>query len=229
VLSKGKALLAALAVSALAGCATNPQQAIDLAPQTLESAKVGVAMTALPAIEVYTPGADCLLCLAAASMANSSLKSHVKTLPYEDLPKLKSEVAELLRKKGATVVVIDENVKLDALPASKTEGQHLAKKDFTPLAQKYGVDKLVVIEIASIGFERTYAGYLPTSDPKGILRGAGYMVNLRTNAYEWYQPVNVMKSADKKWDESPKYPGLTNAYFQALETGKDSFLKPFGN
>ena len=105
----------------------------------------------------------------------------------------------------------------------------MAKKDFTSLAQKYGIDKLVIIHIATLGFERKYAGYLPTSDPKGILRGTGYMVNLKSNTYEWYQPVEVIKSADKTWDEAPKYPGLTNAYFQVLELGKDSFLKPFSD
>jgi hypothetical protein len=221
-------VLAAIAIS-VAGCATAPQPAIDFAPSAVESGKVGVAMTSLPAIETHTPGADCLLCLAAASMANSSLNAHAKTLPYEDLPKLKNDVAELLRKKGATVVVIDENIKVDALGDAKGEGQNIAKKDFTPLAQKYGIDKLVIINIALLGFERKYAGYLPTSDPKGILRGTGYMINLKSNAYEWYQPVEVIKSADKTWDEAPKYPGLTNAYFQALEMGKDSFLKAFGN
>jgi hypothetical protein len=55
------------------------------------------------------------------------------------------------------------------------------------------------------------------------------VVNLKTNAYEWFMPVNILKSAEQKWDEPPKYPGLTNAYFQALELGRDSFLKPFGN
>lgn len=221
-------VLAATAIFVV-GCATTPQQAINFAPSAVDSGKVGVAMTSLPTIETHTPGADCLLCLAAASLANSSLKAHAKTLPYEDLPKLKNDLAELLRKKGASVVVIDENIKLDALKDAKNEGQNIPKKDFTPLAEKYGIDRLVVIDIASLGFERRYAGYLPTSDPKGILRGTGYMINLKSNTYEWYQPVEVLKSADKTWDEAPKYPGLTNAYFQALEIGKDSFLKPFGN
>jgi len=223
------ALAAAAIALSVAGCATAPQPAINFAPSAVESGNVGVAMTSLPAVETHTPGADCLLCLAAASMANASLNTHAKTLPYEDLPKLKNDLADLLRKKGATVVVIDESIKVDALADAKGEGQNIAKKDFTPLAQKYGIDKLVIIHIAALGFERRYAGYLPTSDPKGILRGTGYMVNLKSNTYEWYQPVEVIKSADKTWDEAPKYPGLTNAYFQALELGKDSFLKPFSD
>jgi hypothetical protein len=85
------------------------------------------------------------------------------------------------------------------------------------------------VNVATLGFLRTYSAYIPNADPKGVLQGAGYVVNLKTNAYEWFMPVNILKSAEQKWDEPPKYPGLTNAYFQALELGRDSFLKPFGN
>jgi hypothetical protein len=42
-------------------------------------------------------------------------------------------------------------------------------------------------------------------------------------------PVELAKGSDGPWDESPSFPGLTNAYFQVLEMGKDAFLKPFNN
>jgi len=86
----------------------------------------------------------------------------------------------------------------------------------------------LVIDITALGFTRTYSAYIPTSDPKSLLRGAGYMVNLSNNTYEWYLPVVVSKGADRNWDEPPKFPALTNAYFQGLELGKDRFLEPFG-
>jgi hypothetical protein len=53
------------------------------------------------------------------------------------------------------------------------------------------------------------------------------MVNLKTNAYEWFDTVQVSRSADGKWDEAPAFPGLTNAYFQAIEQAKDRFKAPF--
>jgi len=53
------------------------------------------------------------------------------------------------------------------------------------------------------------------------------MVDLTSNAYDWYMPLNVLKSADGRWDEPPKFPGLTNAYFQALEESKDQLLRPW--
>ncbi|MED5619758.1 hypothetical protein [Ideonella sp. BN130291] len=188
---------------------------------------VGVAMTPVPKVDTYLPGAGCLLCLAAASLANSSLTAHARTLGAEDLPKLKTEVAELIRKKGGKAIVIDEELKLDALGSFSGSAPNAAKKDFMPLQRKYGVDKLVVIDLNTVGFVRNYSAYVPTSDPKGTVAGVGYMVNLKDNTYEWYLPVNVTKSADGAWDEPPKFPGLTNSYFQAVEMGRDALLRPF--
>jgi len=38
----------------------------------------------------------------------------------------------------------------------------------------------------------------------------------------------MQEGADGAWDEPPNFPGLTNAYFQALELGMEDFLRPFG-
>lgn len=162
-------------------------------------------------------------------MTNSTLAQHTQSLSSEDLPQLKGELAKLLRKSGNDVTVIDEELQLDTLADSGNKAEGVAKKDFTSLQQKYRVDKLLVIEISGLGFIRTYSAYVPTSDPKGWFEGKGYLVSLKNNAYEWYQPVSITKSADRTWDEPPKFPGLTNAYYQALEMGKDSLLKPFAD
>lgn len=220
-------IIAAVALF-VGGCASAPQQSVSLSHDAVgsQAGRIGVAMTALPKLDTQVPGASCLLCLAAASVANSSLTAHAQTLTYEDLPKLKSEVANLLRKKGVNVTVIEEDLNVNALPDFGTKGPNIARKDFSPLQQKYKLDKLLVIDITALGFIRTYSAYIPTSDPKGMLEGIGYLVNLKNNTYDWYEPVSVTKSADQNWDEPPKFPGLTNAYFQALEIGKDSFLRP---
>lgn len=213
----------------LTGCVGAPQRPIAFShpAQDANAQKVGVIMTALPKSDVYTPGAGCLLCMAAASVANSTLTGYSHSLPEEGLPKLKEDVANLLRKQGLNAVVINENLDVSKLPSAKASGPDLAKKDFSSLRAKYSVDHLVVIDIQQVGFERPYSAYIPTSEPKGVVIGLGYEVNLATNAYEWYSPVDVHVAAEGKWDEPPSFPGLTNAYFQALEKGKDKFLEPF--
>ncbi len=226
--SRTAVILAFLAL-ALAGCAGVPQQpvALDAGMVAPKSGRVGVAMTALPKIDTHFPGAGCLLCIAAASAMNSSLTAHTQKLPYEDLAGVKEQVAALIRKKGTLVTVIPGDLRIDELPRYSTEGPNIAPKDFRPLKQKYDIDKLVVLQVETLGMWRTYSSYFPTSDPKGVFMGRGYMINLGTNTYEWFQPVTVMQSAAGEWDEPPGFPALTNAYFQVLEFGKDSFLKPF--
>ena len=222
-------ILGVCAVVILGACATKPQQPVQLAPDAVgpQSGRIGVAMTKLPDVDTHLPGASCLLCMATAAAANSSLTDYAKTLSYEDLPELKNELAKLLAKKGANAIVISDAIDVDNLSSFSGEGTNVAKKDFSPVQQKYGVDKLLLIDITALGFQRTYSAYIPTSDPKGVFRGSASIVNLKSNTYEWYMPVQVLKSADKQWDEPPKFPGLTNAYYQALELGKDQLRKAF--
>jgi len=79
-----------------------------------------------------------------------------------------------------------------------------------------------------VGVERSYSSYIPNGSPHAYLTGKGYLVNLSNNTYEWYRPVRIVRGAEgDKWDEPPKFPGLTNAYFQVLEMSKDEFVKPF--
>lgn len=220
--------IGAVMVLALAGCATAPQRPVPLATSSFQtSQRIGVAMTALPKVDTDFPGASCLLCMATASLANSSLTTHARTLPYEDLPKLKAMLAEHMTKKGSTVTLIAEELKVDDLPKVSSTAPNVARQNFSALQHKHGVDKLLVVDINRLGFDRTYSAYFPTSDPKAVLRGTAYLVDLKSNTYEWYQPLNVIRSADGAWDEPAKYPGLTNAYFQVIELGKDEVLKPF--
>ncbi len=222
---------AAIAVAILTGCATAPQNPIALS-ETAASAqggRIGVAIAPLPAPDTYFPGADCLLCYATAAATNSALTTQTKTLSASDALPLREEIAALLKKRGADVKVIDGEVKIDALPDFASQAPNVAPKDYRGLGQQHQIDHLVMIRVTTVGFTRNYASYVPTSDPKATFSGAGYMIDMKTNAYEWYLPVAVIKSADKVLDEPPAYPGLTNAFYQAIEIGRDQFLKPFAS
>ena len=224
-------ILPALLSILLGGCVTVAQQAIPFsAPVSTgeTQVRIGVATTALPKVDTQFPGASCLLCLGAAALANSSLTSYSHTLPYEDLANLRTDAADALRRKGVDVVVIPENLLLNLFPKNKAKGANLSPRNFSALKAKYGIDKLLVIDVTGLGFVRNYAAYIPTSDPQAWLSGLGYMVDLKTNQYEWYMPVSIVRSAEGAWSEPPKFPGLTNAYFQAITIGRDQFLQPLG-
>lgn len=226
-----KAYFAAAAVSVvvfLGGCTTAPQAPLSMTEGALtaQSGRVGVVMSTLPKVNTAFPGAGCLLCIAAAEVANSSLTKHTQALTYEDLPKVKEQAAGILRKKGIEVTVIDDKFDLDNLDRFSSQGLNSASKDFRPFSQKFKVDKLIVFSINSIGVARSYSSYIPNGDPKAEIHGFAYMVNLANNTYEWYAKIDAVRASDGNWDEAPTYPGLTNAYYQVIEMTKDQLLKP---
>lgn len=214
----------------LTGCAaTPPQQPIAMNSAALhgQGTRVGVAMK-MPKVDTSFPGASCLLCIAAASAMNSSLTTHTQKLPSDDVAHIKSDLADLLRKKGYTPTMLPDDFAVDKLPKSEA-GPNKPTYDYSSLRATYQIDKLVVVQINELGISRNYSAYIPTGEPQSVVRGVGYMVNLADNTYEWYQPIAQARTAGGPWDEAPNYPGLTNAYFQAVEGTRDTILKPFAD
>jgi len=219
-------LLVGIAVAvSLAACQTTPQNPVALTKENLAAQKGKVAVAVRVASpDLYLPGASCLLCIGVATMANSSLNKYSKTLKTDELVAVKGEIVALLRKKGVDAVALDGQIDLDKLPDLKL-GTNMATKDYSAVAK--GVDHLVVINVQQVGFVRNYAAYVATSDAKATVTGYAFMVDMKTNAYEWFDRLLVTRSADGVWDEGPTFPGLTNAYFQSIEQAKDQVKAPF--
>lgn len=213
----------------LAGCAAPYQSFVDLPPDYFATGKgaIGVASTALPSPDTYFPGASCLLCLAAASMTNNAMTTAVRQWPTDDLKTLKDEVAALLRAQGQTVVVINEPIKVADLPARNAPQEGFALKDFSTIKAAASIDRLLVIDYRTLGAVRNYSAYIPTGAPRATFEAHAYIVDLTTHKYELYDMVNRDTSAQGNWDEAPRFPSLTNAYFTSIEEGKDAIKKPF--
>jgi hypothetical protein len=216
-----------LMVVLIAGCAAPPQQPLRFSPDALTS-RIGIAMAPLPTVITHIIGADCLTCLEIASAANAPLSNYAQTLSNKELSRLKDETAELLRNKGVDVTVIAEDINVAALPDNFVLSPNAPLKDHTALKQKYQLDKILFINITALGFVRTYAAYEPTSEPKAMLEGSAYIVNLSNNTYEWYEPIKLTLTGGPAWDEPPNFPTLTRAYAQILRAGKDKILTPLG-
>jgi hypothetical protein len=148
-------------------------------------------------------------------------------LTGDELLTIKDGIADRLRKKGVDAVVIAENLNIKQLKDFSGGGVNIAKKDFRPLKDQYKVDHLVLIDITRLGFVRNYAAYISRGDPIAELDGTLAVVNLATNAYDFYQEINQSKGSEGGWDEPPDFPGLTNAYYAVIESGKDAVQQPF--
>ena len=224
-----------LALSAfLAGCAGPVQQPMNLAADYFsagkaKAGKVGVVMSDLPKPDTQFPGASCLLCMAVANGVHSAMSKEVQTFSTTELQALPADLAALLKKQGLDVVVIKEPLKVDDLPdLAASDPVNKARKNYSSLKAKHGIDRLLVVHVTSLGVWRSYSAYVPTSPPRAVLNGTVSMIDLSTHALEWYMPLAVSRAADGAWDEPPKFPGLSNAYYQVLETSMDMVKKPMG-
>lgn len=218
--------LCLLGVTLLSGCAGTPQVPVvpDQAFWQQPSKRVGVIVSEIPKPNLALPGASCLLCMAAAEVANSSLSSHAETLSVDDVRTVGADIGGLLESRDIEVVEISEAPDLSDLPDYSSEVPNSAKRDFSTLADKYNISHLLVLNVNAIGMQRTYSSYIPTSDPKGYFNALGYLVDLSNNTYKWYRPVQVTKAVTEKWDEPPTFPALTNAYYQAIAEGKEVII-----
>lgn len=224
----GRAWLVAALAALLVGCAA-PRQSPVVLPQDFHSRSNGtiaVAMTEVPTPDTAFPGADCLLCLATASMMNRSLTDAVRQWPTDDLKVLAEEAAALLRASGHTVVVLADPVKLDSLPDRSGAEEGFSRKDFSSLRVRTPMDRLLLIDVRSIGAHRQYSAYIATGPAIARVEGQAYLVDLNTHKFDWFEPFTVGRTAQGSWDEPPRYPGLANAYFTAIEESKDTVKRP---
>jgi hypothetical protein len=209
-------------------CAGAPVHYASLSEEVVtgKAGKVGVIMTAVPRPDTSFPGASCLLCLAAAATANSTLTGYTHTLSTAEVTAYRATVVKAMRADGADAIEITEVLDFKKLPDVKTPVPDAPKKDFKNLKATYGVDELVVIDVTSLGVERHYAAYISNADPNGYINGNIFIVDLASNAYRWQLSLHSTKQTEGKWDEPPSFPAVTNAYFEAIEHGKDQILAP---
>ncbi|WP_188149608.1 hypothetical protein [Teredinibacter waterburyi] len=204
------------------GCAGNIQQPVAFNYSTIEQgAKVGVVVGPIPTPTMTYPGASCLLCLATAATANASLSAYAKTLDASDLSLVRDDVVASLQSQGFDANVIEEYEDESKLPKIKSEIVNSAKRDYSIYRTKNNVDYLVVVNFNYAGLTRNYASYIAKGAPEAKVLGLVRMIDLNTNMYTIYQPVVAAKMSEGEWKEPPEYPGMTNAYYQAIEAAKD--------
>lgn len=222
-------LLHALGLALLTGCASFVQGPVALDQQALTTTpgKIGVVMAPLPVPSVAIEGAGCVLCYLFAKNALSELNEHAGSLPVDDLLSLKAEVVDALRARGLDAEPIDEVIDFTTFPDVEERQPDHTSKDLRALRSKYGIERLLIISVHRLGFHRLYSSYFPRGNPRGELAGSGEMIELSTGRFEWLEPVYAARDVAGEWDEPPSFPGLTNAYYQAMEAGRDAFLNVF--
>lgn len=222
-------VLLSICVLFVTGCASlPPQQTVDLNLNTIpKQQKIGVYVSPVPKISTSFPGANCLLCLGAAALANSSLTKQVETFQAEELAKTSATVVEQLKAKGYEVVTISSLIPEKKLPKIKPVAGSTISKNYVGYKAQYGIDQLLVVNFSTVGVVRQYSSYIPNGAPQATVTAQFYMIDVERNAYSLYAPINIVKGADGEWDSPPAFPAMTNAFYQSEEAAVDLLKKPF--
>ncbi|WP_448564937.1 hypothetical protein [Thalassotalea ganghwensis] len=218
--------LFALVISiTIIGCGSTPQPPVSLKTNMFDGKQPKIGVLYSPPKQTATThiyGASCLLCYGVASALTSSLDKHLKSeVGNGELVTIKELVLNEYKDKSTEVKYVSLPIPLKDLGDFKGE-LGFAKKDFRSLKQTLGVDVLVVVDIASHGASRSFNGYIPTGDPKGYVSGLLYSVDLDSNAYMHYMPINESVQPKGEWDEPPSFPSVTTSYYQAIENLKSA-------
>ena len=211
------------------GCASTKYQVpVEYTSVLSSQNSISISVNAPERPRMTTPGASCLLCLAAAAAANSGLTSHTKTLNSDELTSLGSELDKIFTSNDYKTTLLTEPINIKKLKKIKDAVADTDPvRDYRPLKQTLNSTHLLVVNIGYAGFIRDYSSYIPTSPPYSLVSGNAYLVNLETNQYEWYLPIYEKNSVGNAWKEGPSYPGLTNGYFQGVAATRDKILSPF--
>jgi len=214
------------------GCAMGPERPIPFSPGTMPSSmspatsKVGVMVEEIPSTDTSFPGADCPLCMIAASVMHQGLTDRVRELDHEDLDGVGTKLISYLKERN-----------IDARHIPAMAGENLVKfkgdskvsptLDYRALSESQAIDKLLVVRIHGQGVIRPMSSYVPNDIPKAFVKGLVFLVDLQSNQYEWYLPFDHRLAATGVWKEPPNYPGLTNAYYKNLVRVSDGIVAAF--
>lgn len=207
----------------LTACGSTPQPTVELQSNQVGTDKKVAFVYVAPEDSTATThiyGAGCLLCYGVASALTSSLDTHLEsTIDDTELNALKDLVIQEYRQYNSDMQVVTLSTPIDKLKKFKGE-LGFAEKDFRPLKDSLNADVLVVFELYEHGAFRSFSNYIPNGDPQGYVRGKLYTVDLTTNAYVQYLLIDQKVQPEGEWDEPPTFPGVTNAYYQAIENVK---------
>ena len=188
------------------------------------TAVVGVAVAVLPVAAVYKDGQQGLLDMAINEAAAGDLAAHLETLDVSRFRQTADVVMAKLRARGLQTVKIEQPIDPAQFPERSAggDGKQFADRDYSSLERSTGIQRLVLLRLASVGTTRSYFGFVPTSAPHGYARATGQMIDLQTGQLLWSAASTRRQDVIDEWDQPPSFPNVDRAIAEALRiVGKD--------
>ncbi len=210
----------------LSGCVTSPYVQMKQEFWTQTDRSIGVAVAKLPDATTHKVGQQGLLDMAINQAMADQLSKYLKTVDLSNYGKVSGEAATRMQAKGLKVVEVASPVDVAALKdfTSEDSSRVYAQKDFRPLKQQLGVDRLVLLTVTAAGTQRSYYGFVPTSKPIALMATRGEIIDLGTNEILWRQVSSNTTPIDDPWDQPPNYPNVGVAVQKVVLMARRSLI-----
>src|SRR5471030_1638856 len=221
-----RAAITVLACLILTGCA-HVQPPVPLDPQfwAAKETTIGVAITVMPEPELAVTGHQGILGYVINRGVNSRLIDAVEKWQVSSLNTLPDVIVAKLQAKGYKARRIYEPVDLSAYKETGFREGYM-DHDMSAIKARYGVDRLLLLNVFTVGATRSYYVYIPLSVPKAQVSGQGMLIDLSDNKLMWFQPFATVLAAHGEWDE-PTYSSLSKAFYQAVDSSRQQMITPF--
>lgn len=213
-------LAAALLLST--GCATmDPDVKLGSSFWDNKNQTIVVTVAKMPPADHMMLGAQGLLDIAINKENAKALTAHLKTVNVADYQKVVKDVSEVLKSHGFRTRELSEAIDIATLPKRESQEESkdsvvYASQDFTQLKDKIGPHRLLLITVQSVGTQRTYYGFIPTTPPSAMINVKGEVIDLANNQVLWRQRFNDQAGVTEPWDQPPNYPNVTKAIEKVL-------------
>ncbi len=210
-------IIPALAVLTLSGCVTiPPTMALSDTFWTEKDKTVAIVIEKLPQADYMTLGQQGLLDLAINEGANSELNDYLHQLDMQEFLLIGEEFRSFIEAQGVSVVSVKTDYVLPELNPLEG-GKGFALKNFKPLRDDLGADRLLLISVPHAGVVRQYYGFIATGAPMADFFAKGIVVDLDTNRVLWRARFDTKLAIAEPWDEPPSFPNVTSAFYKAME------------
>lgn len=191
--------------------------------------KVRVARGKRIRADEYRVGQQGLLDMAINSAVSNKFVNYLHRYDLSNFDALDITYTQRLQSRGINAKRFATRVDrrhLDRWP-ERQKTKETAEKDYTVYARQIGPNKLLVLQLDTVGAMRNYYGFIPLGAPSAMCNATGTLVDLKNNNVLWRHHVKEKVDVDGHWDQPPNYPNFTRALDTAIAQCKSELLEDF--